>query len=400
MVDPPPVPLPVNTPAAVAFTHEGELIWAGLQLIPVALALLLLFTGLGARWRNALERLTGRRGYLAYVLFACSWLVLTWAATAPLHWLDAARWVRWGADFTPHPGSWLAGQAATLAVMLALAAALLWVPRLLIARLPRLWWLALTAIIVPLLTAGLVLFQVAVMPMTTRFEPLKDPALVADVQAMASRCGLGPVAVFVGGDDTTVVGLGPTSRILISRRALDAETPAQVRGVLAHELKHYRMGDNWLAIAVVGALILAGLFLVQVLGRAAIKRWSGRFGFTSLADPAALPLIALILTLAWALAGLPIFNAVQRHAELEADRFALELTRDNDAIASWQASVAKAPWRMVDYDWTFRIFFATHPSDVERIRLANSYRPWAEGKPGAYDRVCRPPAPAQGRPGA
>ena len=115
-------------------------------------------------------------------------------------------------------------------------------------------------------------------------------------------------------------------------------------------------------------------------------------GFAALADPAALPLMALVVTAAWAIAGLPIYNAVQRHAELEADRFALEVARDNRAQALWQASVSKQPWRMNEYDPVFRIWFANHPSQSERVRLADSWAPWKQGRPGVYDRVCRPPS--------
>jgi Zn-dependent protease with chaperone function len=210
---------------------------------------------------------------------------------------------------------------------------------------------------------------------------------------MAERCGAGAIPVYVGGNDTTVVGLGPSSRILVSTSNLELQTRRQLLTTVAHELKHYRMGDNWLALAVVGVLMLAGALLVQVGGSAALRRWSGTMGVSALHDPAALPLIALILTVAWSLLGLPVFNAVQQHAEHEADRFALELTHDNRAFAEWQARIGSLPWRINEEDPFTVLFLDNHPSQADRVRFGNGYRPWAEGRPGVYDRVCRPLAP-------
>ena len=389
------IPVPVNTAAAVQFAHENALIWIGLNLIAVLVALAFLSTGAGARLRSALDRSTGRRRYLALVLFAWLYLIIDAAAALPLRcYAEVVHWSRWsGTGFpTAAPAAWLVGQAAGLAARMAAAAALLWLPFGLIERRPRSWPLLLTAIVVPALAVALVAWQVLVTPMTTRFEPLADRGLDRQIQAMAARCGAGSVPVLIGGDDVTVVGLGPTSRILVAPWALKLQTRAQLLTTLAHELKHYRMGDNWLAIAVVGALILAGALLVQALGGVVFRLWGDRLGLTSLHDPAAIPLIVLILTLSWSLAGLPIFNAVQQHVEHEADRFALEVTHDNLALSSWQATASQQPWRLVEEDGFTRTFLDTHPSPAERVRFGNSYRPWAQGRPGVYDKVCRPAA--------
>ena len=396
------VPIPTNAPGAELYSQQGDLIWISLQLLTTAVALALLFTGAGARLRSALRRLTGERPYWTLTLFAGAYLVVARLVSLPLeYYAQVGHWNDW--DFprlTGFPktsfGAWLVGYAVQLEVALVAAALLLWIPFALIARAPRLWWLYLTAIAVPVLAIGLVTAQVVITPMATRFEPLADPGLNAQIQAMAERCGAGSIPVFIGGNDETVVGLGPTSRVLISPYALKTETRAQLLTTLAHELKHYRLGDNWLALAMVGDLILAGALLIQLLGPMAIRRWGARFGVASLADPASLPLMVLILTLAWALAGLPIFNAVQRHVETEADRFALEVTHDNYAFASWQAAAAKAPWRMNEYDLFFDVFMATHPSQADRVRMGDSYQPWEKGQPGVYDKVCKPASAAPG----
>jgi Zn-dependent protease with chaperone function len=393
MTDFDPVPIPGNTAAAVQFANQGELIWLGLQLIAVAVPLAFLATGWGGRLRAGLDRGTGGRRWLTLILFAWIFLAAETAASAPLHYLDEVwRWERWRAYGFPPPeaAGWWLGQILRFLATGALATALLWLPFRLIARRPRWWPFILTGIALPLMTAGLVFSQVVLMPATTRFEPMQDRQLFARIEDMAQRCGAGAVPVLIGGNDTTVVGLGGSSRILIGSFDLKLQSRRQVLTTVAHELKHYRMGDNWLAMAVVGALMLAGALLVQLAGSGTVRLWGPRLGISTLYDPAALPLMALILAVAWTLAGLPLYNAVQKHAEHEADRFALELTHDNRAFAEWQARAGSLPWRINQEDWITALFLDNHPSQADRVRFGNSYRPWAAGRPGVYDRVCKP----------
>jgi hypothetical protein len=87
--------------------------------------------------------------------------------------------------------------------------------------------------------------------------------------------------------------------------------------------------------------------------------------------------------------GLPAFNAVQRHAELEADRFALELTHENRGEALLQAHYSK--YKLNEYYGFYRVWRANHPSQAERVRLANTYHPWDNGGALVYGHVCRMP---------
>ena len=76
--------------------------------------------------------------------------------------------------------------------------------------------------------------------------------------------------------------------------------------------------------------------------------------------------------------------AVNRHFEHEADRFALEITRDNHAGATAFAIMQQEnlavprPGRL--YTW----LRASHPPVGERIDFFNDYRPWESGQPVVY----------------
>jgi Zn-dependent protease with chaperone function len=228
-----------------------------------------------------------------------------------------------------------------------------------------------------------------VAPLTTTYTPLADKSLLAKIETLAARCGVPHIPVFVGGNEDTVVGLGPTNRIVLNKDIFKNETPDQIEFTIGHELKHYIEGDNWKALAIIAILLFTGFFLVDRLGRALIARCARRIGFDDLADPASFPLVVLILSVFW-LTVSPLFNLFARHIELEADRFGLELTHQNHATATLFAGSATQHRRTVEWDTFQIIFYANHPSDGDRIRFANSYQPWAQGKPLVYGDICKP----------
>ena len=378
------VAVPATTAAAAAYMRTHEIIWAATQLAGLALPALLLVTGWGARLRTACAR---RHGTLA--LFACAYLILAALVVLPLdYWRDIANEQALGRPGDPL-GSWLLGEAVPLLVKMIAAALFLWIPYWLIAKSPRRWWLWAALALIPIAFAVLVALPVFIDPLTTHYQPLHGKALAAKIETLAARCGVPGIPIFIGGDDDTVVGLGPTNRIILESDIGKHETPDQVIGTVGHELKHYVMGDNYKALAIIAAILLAGFWLVNRIGRWAITRWHRRFGFEDLADPASLPLVVLILSVFW-LCVLPLFNWEARSIEREADRFGIELTHENHANAELFASWAdKFP---PDYDAFFLLFRATHPSLAERIAMMNDYHPWETGAPLAYGDVCRPPA--------
>jgi len=146
---------------------------------------------------------------------------------------------------------------------------------------------------------------------------------------------------------------------------------------VAHELKHYLFDNTWLPLLLIAALGIGGGLSVHYFARLACRTWSRRFGFDSLGQSAALPLILAIAQL-YMLIAIPAFNLTAQHIELGADRFALELTRENEARARVSADQCGRLWLSEDTLFD-RLYRTTHPSVADRINLANSYRPWETG---------------------
>jgi len=167
------------------------------------------------------------------------------------------------------------------------------------------------------------------------------------IDKLGQRVGIAHVQVLIqhekwsGGCDnttSTVEGIGFTRRLILGDAVFKHSTEREVTATIAHELKHYRLDATWKLLATVAGLIVAAMLAIALVSAAALRRGSRPFGFSSLADPASLPLWVLSARL-FMLVAIPVTNILSQHVEHEADRFALELTRDNDAVAREVADV-------------------------------------------------------------
>lgn len=388
-----PVAVPQAASAVIAFAQHREPLWLAVQLLPILIAFLVLVTGLAARLRTACAHVAHDNWFWTVTLFSCAYVALAATITVPLDFYrDVIDLHAWGHS-PPTTAAWMVGEVVNFAVKLVITGLFVWIPYALIAKSPRRWWFYSTVALIPVVFLVLVAMPVFVAPLTTNYKPLDNQTLAAKIEALATRCGVAHIPVFVGGNDDTVVGLGPTNRIILDKDIFTNETPDQVVFTVGHELKHYVEKDNWKALAIIASLMLAGFFLVDRAGRAWIARGRRWFGFDDLADPASLPLIILLLSVFW-LAASPALNLFTRHIEHEADRFGLELTHENRAMGKLFANEITQHGETAEWDPFFLVMRATHPSNADRIRFANAYHPWDEGKPLTYGGVCRPAATA------
>jgi Zn-dependent protease with chaperone function len=345
----------------------------------MGLPALLLFSGLGAKLRTRLDQLTGERRLLTATLLAGVYAALFIAANLPV---AAARQIlaepiglgasSWGA--------WAEARAQGAWPLLAGALLLAWVPYWLFARSPR-WWPAWAAAILIPLGAALLVAQ----PLSLDLQPLSDPEARAAVSELAARAGAPEprtALLRIKGNDPceggwgTVKGLGPTKVLVLGSGLLESRPDRQVRNTIAHELKHYLHHDDWKAFGAMVALIVSGIGVLAIGAPWALRFGARRFGFDSLSDPASLPLLALLLTL-FSLAGGAAFHRYGALIEREADRFALELTRDNEAAAAlMQFDLSCTRLKNPDTSWIHRTFVHHHGSFRARIELARDHRPW------------------------
>jgi Zn-dependent protease with chaperone function len=391
-----PVPVPQPTPEALAYHHGLDLFWLADQALGLLLPAIVLFTGWSAGIRRWAGRVTGGRWYPTLTLYAAIFIVISAIVELPLAYERDFVFAHAYDQSNQTMGKFLHDQGIGLIVQVVIVALVAWIPFLLIRRSPKRWWLWSTIALTPLLIVGIVLAPIFISPLFNTFTPLPDGLLKTEIEAQVARAGLDHPTILKMDQSTDsktfgayVTGLGSTARIVIFDTALTSLDDSEILFVVGHETKHYLLNDVWKLVGLNVALMLIGFFAVDRLARAAIRRWSGPFGFTDLSDPASLPLLLLIFGLV-SLVATPVLNATTRHIEHEADRFGLEITQDNHAAASAFLKRNNEAMGVPYPGWLERTFRLDHPSLGDRITFANAYHPWAEGKPLVYgDRIKR-----------
>jgi len=385
------IPVPEPSEKALAYYRSGNLLWIAATLWGLGVPALLLFTGLSARLRDWASAI-GRRWFWTVATYAVLYLAVVWVLELPLSYY--AGFVHQHAYGLSNQslGQWLGDSLKALMVTMLIAAATLWIPYLLLRRSPRRWWLYTAAASVPILALLLLVQPVLIAPLFDDFGPMQDKALEAEILSLADRAGIEGGRVFEvnKSEDTEAVnayvaGLFDTKRIVLWDTLLAKLDRDQVLVVMGHEMGHYVLHHIWTLFALLCVLVLATLYAVHRSLGVLIRRYRGRFGFDDAADVASLPLLVLLFS-AFFLLAQPIALAYSRHIEREADRFGLELTRDNRAMATAFTILQHENLANPRPGPLYILWRSGHPSIAERIEFANSYRPWERGQPLTFGR--------------
>jgi STE24 endopeptidase len=383
------VTVPEPTAQALAYHRSGTILWVLNTLWALVVPAVLLWTGLSARMRDW-SQAVGRRWFFVIAIYWVIFTILTTVVDLPrVYYESFIRQHAYGLS-NQTIGKWASDQAATLGVTLVIGALVLWVPYLLLARSPRRWWLYTAMLAVPFIIAIQLVAPIWIDPLFNSFGPMKDKTLEAEILRLADRAGIegGRVFEVAKSEDTKALnayvnGFGATKRIVLWDTILKALDRQQLMVVMGHEMGHYVLNHVWKLMAMALLSILLLLYAVYRVSGSLIDRYGARFGFSSLADVASLPLILLVASLV-SLVTDPFALAYVRHVEHEADRFALEITRDNHAAATafvimqQENLVVPRPGRF--YTW----FRMSHPPVGERIDFSNDYRPWEANQPLVY----------------
>jgi len=376
-----PVAVPRATPTALRYHRSGNALWLAARAWDLVVPLALLVTGGSARLRDFARRLA--RPWAAGVgLYVVSYMAITYLADWPLRFY--AGYVRqraYGLSVQTF-GKWQGDSLKALAVDLIGGFLLGWLPFLVIRRAPRRWWLVGSLLTAPFLAVVALVAPVWFDPMFNRFGPMADPALERQVLRLAADAGVHGVRVFEVDKsvDTTaanayVTGLFATKRVVLWDTLLEKLDDREVLTVVGHELGHYVLNHVAWGVAVSSLLTAAGLFWADRVGRRLLRRHSARFGFDSLADVAATPLLLLLLGVASTALG-PVALAYSRARERDADRFALDLTHMNRSFGRAEADLQRSNLGVPRPAPLYRLWRASHPSTAERIEFGNRYCPW------------------------
>ena len=396
------VAVPVPSALAVRYHRTGHAVWATATVLELLVPAALLFTGLSARVRTLAARLGRRRWFPTVALYGAAYAIIQALLFLPFAWYAGfVRQHAYGLS-TETAEAWLADWGKGTAIGAVVIALLLWIPYLLLRRSPRRWWLWSGLLAAPLTVLALVVAPVWIAPLFDHYGPMRDKVLEARIRDLASRAGIADSRIFEvrKSDDTRqvnafVTGVAGSKRIVLWDTLVDRLAPDEVVFVMGHEMGHYVLNHTLAIILGTTAMVTLSLYAVHRVAGWALSRFQSRFGFSRLDDVASLPLLALVGGVV-ILVTTPAPLALSRWQEREADRFALEITRDNAAGARTFVRLHDENLAVPRTGLLYRLWRGSHPDLADRIAFANHYRPWSRGEPLRYGnrfRPLEPPAP-------
>jgi STE24 endopeptidase len=339
-------------------------------LWPLAVAWLLLGTRLSVRMRNFVERITRFR-WLQTAIYAVQYIVLTSLLTLPWTFYEGyVREHKYGLSTQNFP-QWFGDQFKGLIIGLILGTMALVIVYVVIRRANRTWrlWGSLVVIVFAVLVSTIAPVYIA--PVFNTDKSLPDSALKSQILSMARANGIPATDVYEFDASkqsrrisANVSGMFGTTRISLNDNLMNRSTPAEIKGVLGHEMGHYVMNHVYKGTVFFATIIVIGFALVRWGFGWAERRWGTRWGLRGVGDVAGLPLLAAMFTLYLFLLT-PVNNTITRTMESEADAFGLNAARQPDGFA--EAAVRLSEYRKLHPGPIEEFIFFDHPSGWNRI---------------------------------
>lgn len=387
--------IPEPSALAIRYYHSGNLWWIFTQLWNFFVPWLFLKTGASAHARNWSHKRSSN-WYVAFVFYFAVFLLYVFAMELPLSFcagylrehqfgLSNQLFIKWISDF-----------GKGFIITLIMGSVTLWVPYLLLKKAPHRWWIITGIAAVPYLLFVMMIEPIWIAPMFNHFGRLSDHVLEEKILTLARRAGVESDRVYEVNKsiDTKrinayVTGFLGTKRIVLWDTLLrELDTP-QIVSVMGHEMGHFALHHVLQGVLLTSLLTFLGLFLIHNFGEWVLKRYGPRWGISVMSDYATLPLaILLIQVISFFLT--PAGLAFSRHIEHEADRFALEITHDNDAFMRTEAAFVEKDLAYPYPSAWVKYLRYSHPPCGERFDFGRDYKPWERAEPGKYAGYFKP----------
>ncbi|WP_456433961.1 M48 family metallopeptidase [Nitratifractor sp.] len=318
----------------------------------------------GLAWLQSLTG--GGQGIWASVLFLLGFFAVNYLVHLPLD-----LYGRFKIDASFHfnkmtPRMYLIDtlkQLALFAVIgIPLLAALAWI----VDTLPA-WWFWGFALLFAVALLANVIYPTVIAPIFNTFTPLPEGELRRRIEAMMEDAGLRSDGIFVmdaSRRDSRLNayfgGLGKAKRVVLFDTLLDKLSDDELLAVLGHELGHYRHGDIWKNMAMMGGFLFVAFYLFGHLPESLYTQLGliPTPGATIAVILLFLPVLGFIYT--------PLMSAISRHNEYAADAYGSEVGGKSHLVSALLKLVGENK-SFPRTDPIYSRFYHTHPPILERL---------------------------------
>lgn len=252
------------------------------------------------------------------------------------------------------------------AIGIPLLAAILW----LMNRAGTQWWIYAWLLWMGFSLVMMWAYPVFIAPLFNKFSPLDDASLRERIEKLLQRCGFRSQGVFVvdgsrrsSHGNAYFTGFGRNKRIVFYDTLLESLSEDEVEAVLAHELGHFKRNHMRKSLLLSSVFSLLGFALLAWLMR---SDWfySG-LGVELASTHTALILFMLVMPVFTYFIS-PLFSALSRKHEFEADEFA-HSNSNYKALISALVNLYRDNASTLTPDPLHSMFYDSHPPATIRI---------------------------------
>lgn len=272
-------------------------------------------------------------------------------------------------------GKWIWENFKSLLVSLVIGVPIMLLFYFTLIQFGNLWWLPFAIIMFIVSVVLSQIFPVLILPIFYKLTPLENEELKNRIKSLAANAGLKIENLYkfnmsknTKKANAALTGLGKTKRIILGDTLIDNYSDEEIETVIAHEFGHFKKKHIIKNIIIGTATSFLTLFAIAYLYQISLS-W---FGFSSITQVAALPLLALWSMLIGIIQS-PLGNILSRKFEYEADEYAVKETGNSEAFIKTLEKLTdqnlgdKEPHPFVEW------FFYSHPSIKNRINAINNF---------------------------
>jgi len=232
------------------------------------------------------------------------------------------------------------------------------------------WWIYAWLLWVSFSLTMIWAYPAFIAPLFNKFSRLENQSLRTRIEDLLSRCGFHSQGVFVvdgskrsSHGNAYFTGFGKNKRIVFYDTLLESLSEDEVEAVLAHELGHFKRKHITKSLLLSSAISAAGFAILAWLMRS--DWFYGSLGVETSSTHAALILFMLIMP-AFTYFISPLFSALSRKHEFEADEFAYS-NSDYKALISALVNMYRDNASTLTPDPLHSMFYDSHPPATIRI---------------------------------
>ena len=318
----------------------------------------------GFAWLQGLTGVDGTVG--ESVLFLLGFFAVNWLVTLPLEIYGRFKIDHSFGFNKMTPKMYIMDTLKSIALFLVLGGAVFALLAWIIGTVES-WWLWGFALIFGVALLANLIYPTIIAPLFNKFTPLPEGELRREIEEMMREAGLRSDGIFVMDAsrrdsrlNANFGGLGKAKRVVLFDTLLNKLTDKELLAVLGHELGHYKHGDIWKNVAMMGGFLFVAFYLFGHLP-------DTLFGEMGVA-PTPGAKIALIVLLLPVLSFVytPIMSMLSRHNEYEADRYGSRIGGRQHLISALLKLVSENK-SFPKSDPVYSRFYHTHPPILERL---------------------------------